>query len=441
VAEYIEVFHDFYYTLAREIIKLYNPGMFKDGYIYLALGSNLGDRRTNLEGAIARLDASGVRFVESSPVYRTPALLLPGSPLEWDRPFFNCVIKVSSDLAPVDLLRLIKKIEAEMGRDFSLKWAPRPVDIDILFYKGLRVDTSELTIPHKAAFERYFLLDAMSFLCSAALGDLNYYGVEHQPALMGIINITPDSFSDGGKLNSPEKFVTEFMRLERELVPIIDIGAESTNPKASPITAEEEIERLGFVFDFLCVWKPGFLRPLLSIDTYHYDTAVAALDAGFDIINDANALRDERFIDLLLEYPSAKYVLTHSLSVPVKSDVIVESDAVDIVSKFLEEKLAIFERRGVNKERIFFDVGIGFGKTPYQSLDLMRRIGVFHKYGVKLLVGHSRKSFMKAFLENEATADADTIGVSLALSGKVDVLRVHTPIEHQNALLAYKEVK
>jgi 2-amino-4-hydroxy-6-hydroxymethyldihydropteridine diphosphokinase/dihydropteroate synthase len=409
---------------------------------YLALGSNLGNRRENLEGAIAALDSEGARFAGASPVYRTPALLLPESPADWDRPFLNCVIKVETELTPLELLRLAKRIEAGMGRDLSVKWSPRTIDIDILLYGDLRIDSPELSVPHKALYERYFLLDALSFLCPRLLGGRSRYGKMHQGVFMGILNITPDSFSDGGKFNSEAAFTREFERWERELVPIIDIGAESTNPRAAPVSGEEERERLSTAFDFLRGRKgrkKPYLRPLLSVDTYRFETAQAALLNGFDIINDVNAMREPRMAELLAEFPDAKYVLMHSITVPPRADAVIEGDAVPALSHFLEEKLEIFARRGVPSERIIFDIGLGFGKTPYQSFDLLRRIEEFHKYGVSLLVGHSRKSFFRALDESEETRDADTLAVSLTIANKVDVLRVHTPVEHQNALLAYMQ--
>jgi 2-amino-4-hydroxy-6-hydroxymethyldihydropteridine diphosphokinase/dihydropteroate synthase len=143
--------------------------------------------------------------------------------------------------------------------------------------------------------------------------------------------------------------------------------------------------------------------------------------------------------DLMAEFPNAEYVLMHSITVPPRADAVLEGDAVPALSRFLEEKLECFALRGVSAERIIFDIGLGFGKTPYQSFYLLRRIDEFHKYGIKLLVGHSRKSFFRGLDESDETRDADTLAVSLAIADKVDVLRVHTPVEHQNALLAYRQ--
>ena len=405
-------------------------------FTYLALGTNLGERRENLELAIAKLGAHGIEFVEASPVYRTPALLLENSPEDWNRPYFNCVIKTKTALSPEALLGAIKTIEQEMGRDFTHKWSPRVIDIDILFHRDIRIDTQALTIPHKALKDRHFLHDALSFVRPNA--EVNRYGAEHLPIFMGILNITPNSFSGDGIYNDHERFKTTFENFANELVAIIDIGAESTKPNAVPISAKEELERLDFIFEFLKNRNRQALDPILSIDTYHFETAKIALENGFKIINDVNALSDKRFIELLAEHKEAKYILSHSLGVPAGGEGIADEKVVDELCRFLESKLEEFARDGISHDRIFFDIGIGFGKSPYGSLKLLREVEKFHKYGVKIIVGHSRKSFMRAFEESTTTKDADTLAISLALASKVDILRVHTPIEHQNALLAYR---
>lgn len=416
-------------------------------FVYLALGSNLGDRRRNLEISIQKLEENGVKFVETSPIYRTPALLLKGSPNEWNLPFLNCIIKVATDLSPENLLILCKKIEKEMGRDLSLKWAPRVIDIDILTYKDMEINTSinggeyllkGLTIPHKAIFDRYFLRDELSFIAPEYLGGINYYGGEHQPVFMGIINITPDSFSDGGIHNNINNFRKTFELWKRELVSIIDIGAESTRPNATPLEAKDELERLEPIFEYLKNRERSYFEPLLSIDTYHYETAKQAILNGFNTINDVNALKDERMIELLQNDRKLKYVLTHSLSVPPKKDLVINN--IDEIKNWLEEKLNLLERKNISKEQIIFDVGIGFGKTPSQLLQIMQNIQNFQRYGVKILIGHSRKSFMKIFNNDIETPDFETLAISLKLANKVDILRVHTPIEHQNALLAYQSL-
>jgi 2-amino-4-hydroxy-6-hydroxymethyldihydropteridine diphosphokinase/dihydropteroate synthase len=135
---------------------------------------------------------------------------------------------------------------------------------------------------------------------------------------------------------------------------------------------------------------------------------------------------------------SKKYVLMHSLVVPTKRDILVKN--IDEVRIFLENKLETIEKKNINKKQIIFDFGLGFGKDGYQSFALMNLIDTYHKYGVKILVGHSRKSMLKTLENDIKTPDIETTALSLKLANKVDIFRVHTPIEHQNALLAYKSV-
>lgn len=428
-----------------------------NNFIYLALGSNFGNKKQNLELAIKKLEENKIFFVECSPIYRTPALLLKNSPDEWNIPYLNCIIKVDTNISPLDLLLTCKKIELELGRDFSKKWSPRPIDIDILFYKDQVINISkteiielvgidlvnkyyinDLNVPHKAFNERYFLNDELSFIYPESIKDIYYYTEEHQPIFMGILNITPNSFSDGGKFNNFDNFKNEFEKWENEFVPIIDIGAEATNPNASNITFEEELNRLKNVFEYTKNKNFSYIKPILSIDTYHYETAKVAIENGFTIINDVNALKDIRMLELIQNNKNVKYVLTHSLSVPPSKDLVIND--INDINKWLEEKINFMEKNNIDKNRIIFDPGIGFGKTPIQNLRILQNIEKFQKYGLKILLGFSRKRFLKMFNFDTETSDVETIAISLKIANKVDILRVHTPIEHQNALLAYRNL-
>ncbi len=411
--------------------------------IFLALGSNLGNREENLINSIKKLEENNVKFVKTSPVYRTPALLLDNSPNYWNIPFSNCVIQVETKESPENLLKICKKIEHEMGRDFSKKWAPRTIDIDILLYKDFKIETENLIIPHKALFERYFLLDALSFLDLNILKNQNYYSKNHQPVFMGIMNITPNSFSDGGVHNNIEKFIEDFELWENKMVGIIDIGAESTNPKAAPITYQEELERLNPIFNYLKNKKFSYFKPSLSIDTYHYETAKIAIENGFDIINDVSGLNDKRMIELLKSNEHVKYVLMHSLSVPPRSDLTIEKDEniIKVLQEWLKSKLKIFENDGIDLDRIIFDSGLGFGKNEFQSINILQEIEQFQKYKLKILIGHSRKSFIKKYNSNSiGNRDFESLAISLKIANKVDIIRTHTPLETQEALLFFNSI-
>ena len=404
--------------------------------IYLALGSNLGDKKQNFITAIDKLKESGVNFIKSSPLYKTPALLLDGSPDYWNIPYLNCVIQVNTNESPENLLKICKKIETEMGHSLTEKWAPRVIDIDILLYKDIKVNSDILTIPHKGLYERYFLIDALSFLDFNIVKNQNIYSKEHQPIFMGIINVNSDSFSD---CNDKDKSIELFKNYSNNNVSIIDIGAESTSPNSNKISFEEELNRLNFIFNYIKNFKFSYFKPLLSIDTYHYETAVEALKNGFNIINDVSGLSDERMINLIRNNKDIYYVLTHSLSVPANNNICIDKDidCISYIQNWLMEKLKIFEKNNIDLNKIIFDPGIGFGKYYFQNIKILANLDKFYKYGLKILVGHSRKSFIKKYdtdIIND-NLDFESLAISLKISNKVDIIRTHTPIENQNSLL------
>jgi 2-amino-4-hydroxy-6-hydroxymethyldihydropteridine diphosphokinase/dihydropteroate synthase len=410
-----------------------------DDFVYILLGYNEGDRRNNLSSAVEKLVKAGVIILEVSPIYINPALLLEGSPDDWNRPFFDCVVKVDTKLSPEELLILCKKIERELGRDFSRKFGPRTIDLDILFYKNQTVNSENLTIPHREIYNRSFVLDPLSFLYPEKVG--NYYVQSHQPLFMGILNITPDSFSGDGKFNNINSFVEIFESWERENVAIIDIGAESTNPNSRPLAAEEEIARLEPVFDYLGGRTFDYFKPLLSIDTYHPKTAELALGNGFNMVNDVSGFGDEKMLHLARDRREAKFVFMHNMGIPTSRTNFVTGNVLEEIEKWVKNKADTFDRVGIDRHRLIFDAGIGFGKTASQSLKILQNIDCFHKYGFKIMMGHSRKSFMDIFSDAEPERrDLETMAISLKLAKNVDILRVHSPVEHNKALLASDHV-
>lgn len=402
-------------------------------FVFLALGSNIENKKENIEKAIVELKNNFINIIDISPLYTTPALMFKDSPSEWNIPYLNCIVKVKTDKTPQDLLLLCKNIEKKLGRDFSKRWAPRPIDIDILFYKNQEINTDILTIPHKEINNRSFVLDPLSFVYPEKAE--NYYKKTHQPVFMGIMNITPDSFSDGGKFNDFDNFIKSFELWQENNVAIIDIGAESTRPNATKLTPEEEINRLNNVFDYIKNREKKIFNSLLSIDTYHYKTAEKAIENGFNIINDVSGLEDDNMLELAKNNKDIKFVFMHNLGIPTNKNITVKGDIVVEVKKWLYKKINIFEKNNIKKEQLIFDIGIGFGKTQSQSLQLLQNIKVFHEYGFKILVGHSRKSFMNIFTTDKER-DVETLSISMKIAKDVDVIRVHTPLEHQRALIA-----
>lgn len=413
---------------------------------YLGLGSNLGDRREHLRRAIAALERAAVCVRRISPVVESPALLPGDAPADWNLPFLNLVLDCDTDCRPNELRQRIKPIEQSFGRSAAGRWSPRPIDIDILLYGNEQIATGDLTIPHVHTHRRSFVLTPLIALeprlrlagrPEKTLLEWSMTVRDHIPLWMGIVNLTPDSFSDGGRYMGWPAVAPLVEAMLQAGVHIIDLGAESTRPGAKPITAAEEWQRLEPVLSRLQErLATDRLRPLVSVDTYHPETARLALDRGTEIINDVSGLTNPAMIELATE-SRANWVAMHSLSVPVdKSQTLPPgASAFAAVSTWLQGQLERWAKAGVDLDRVIFDPGIGFGKDPLQSLELLRHAGRFRQHGLRVLVGHSRKSFLSKFTDAApGNRDLATLGASLALCAQgVDILRVHDVGLHAQA--------
>ncbi len=215
-----------------------------------------------------------------------------------------------------------------------------------------------------------------------------------RPALlMGVVNATPDSFYDGGRFAEREAAVAHALQLAAEGADIIDIGGESSRPKAQPVSEAEELRRVIPVFESLA----GAVSVPLSIDTVKPAVAREALRAGASIINDIAANRDDDQMWRLAAESGAAYVVVHMQGSPsTMQKNPLYGDVVTEVGQFFEDRLKRLGACGVNPEQVVLDVGIGFGKRPGQNLRLLAELGRFRKWGRPLLLGASRKSFMGA---------------------------------------------
>ncbi len=409
--------------------------------IYLGIGSNLGERRENLEIAVEHLKSIGIPVIQSSTVYVSNALLPKGCPEEWNIPFFNVVIEVQTDINPQALLGECQKIENLMGRKYEEVWAPRVIDIDILIYHSEIVETEALIIPHKQIKKRSFVLDPLAQIApnlilpgmTETVLNLSRKHNRHQPQWMGILNLTPDSFSDGGKLSGKEELIKRCKDWISEGVDILDFGAESTRPGATTLSPKEEWERLEDPLSHFIETKKGVFAPRLSVDTYHSETIRKLLSLDIDYINDVSGLSDVSLLSDLNGH-SCYYVIMHNLGLPASRTKVIskEEDVVDFFKFWCESKINTWESRGLKKERLIIDPGIGFGKLASQSIRLLQSIQEYQDYGVRILIGHSRKSFFNTITKEDfSVRDAETLGASLRLSSYgVDILRVHDPILH-----------
>jgi dihydropteroate synthase len=186
------------------------------------------------------------------------------------------------------------------------------------------------------------------------------------------------------------------------------------------------------------------LRPRLSIDTYHPETARRALALGVDVINDVSGLTSREMVELAGENPGRDFVAMHNVGVPADParTIPLDQDPVAAVERWLETRLDEWQRAGLDLARIVFDPGIGFGKNPLQSLQLLRDVGRFERYGLRVLVGHSRKSFMHKIAGEKTDRDLFTIGVSLQLCAQsVEILRVHDVASHVAAYRGWSHAR
>ena len=246
------------------------------------------------------------------------------------------------------------------------------------------------------------------------------------PAIMGIVNVTPDSFSDGGEFLDPQQAIEHGLRLAAEGATILDIGGESTRPQAEPISETEELRRVIRVVQTLSEQT----EVPVSIDTSKAKVASEAIAAGAEIINDVTGLEGEAAMTEVAVSTGVGVCAMHMRGTPrtmQQSENLVYDDVVGEIKQYLQMRYDALVAAGVAADRICLDPGIGFAKTHQHNLALLRRIHVFHELPAPLLVGHSRKGFLAKILgDKEKNRTHATVGVSLSLAAKgIQVVRVH----------------
>jgi len=259
----------------------------------------------------------------------------------------------------------------------------------------------------------------------------------HRPLLMGVVNVTPDSFSDGGKFLDPRAAVEQGLRLAADGADLLDIGGESTRPYADVVSTEEELRRVVPVIERLAAQSPV----PISIDTSKAAVAEAALSAGAEIINDVTGFSgDPAMIELALHMGAAVCAMHMQGTPQTMQDDPRYGDVVEEVYQYLAQRGDALMAAGIEHERICLDPGIGFGKTHQHNLTLMSHCGRFHDLGCPVLIGHSRKGFLAKILgDKEADRDAATAGAALAAAAQgVQVIRVHNVRLVREALLAFE---
>lgn len=427
--------------------------------VILGLGSNLDDRLAYLRHALALLkQIPNFTVQQVSPVYISDALLPENAPASWDTPYLNCALRCETTLTPYELLKHAKNVEIAVGRTPEKVWGPRVIDIDLLAWDDLIQYDEKLHIPHENLHERPFALMPLAdvaprwryplpgihegktaaemvtqwdcrFSNNTPLHTRQIQQRIDMPQLVGILNLTPNSFSDGGKFTDVMSALNHVQQLVESGAEIIDIGAEATGPHVTELDAQSEWQRLeGFLSTLMSEISHMLIPPKISIDTRHAFTAKKALDLNVNWINDVSGLTDSAMREVIAAH-HCDVVVMHNLGIPVSKSALLprEQNPVSLIYSWAEIKLRELEKMGIKRERVIFDVGIGYGTTPEQSLELIKHIHVFRELGTRLLVGHSRKSFLQQFTTlSPVERDIETVVLSLHLaSQQVNYLRVH----------------
>ncbi|MDH4216814.1 MAG: dihydropteroate synthase [Gallionella sp.] len=259
-----------------------------------------------------------------------------------------------------------------------------------------------------------------------------------RPLVMGIVNVTPDSFSDGGQHLQLEAAIAHAHRLIAEGADIIDIGGESTRPGAQPVSLQEELDRVLPVVEAL----RGITVPI-SIDTCKPQVMCAAIVSGIQMVNDINALQDAAAMNAVAASDVAVCLMHKQGSPQTMQAQPRYQDVVAEISGFLRERIAAAAAAGIARERITIDPGFGFGKTLEHNLDLLRHLGKLRELGVPVLAGLSRKSMLGALTGREAgdRVAASVAAALIAVQQGAAIVRVHDVRETVDALKVWLAVK
>jgi dihydropteroate synthase/2-amino-4-hydroxy-6-hydroxymethyldihydropteridine diphosphokinase len=427
--------------------------------VYLGLGSNLGDRYGRLIEAFDRLQPH-VTLDAISSIYETEPWGYADQPR-----FLNAACGGETNLAPQELLRAVKAIEVELGREPAFRYGPRAIDIDVLLYDDVIIEQEDFSIPHVHLHERDFVLAPLNEIAPEALHprlaktiealsvaiDLSQVRVfvkrplrvgEHwwhwgrQTYVMGILNVTPDSFSGDGLLMK-EAWLAAVVDRGRTMLEagahILDVGGESTRPGAEALAVDDELLR---VVPAICALNEAGLGPI-SIDTYKAVVAHEALDAGAVMVNDVWGLRRDLDMADLIAERGVPVILMHNRSKP--QDAAFEArlggryigsqydDLIPDIQRELQECVDLARNAGIPDWKIILDPGIGFGKTVAQNLELLDRAGEFKAPGLPLLIGPSRKSFIGYTLNlpPDQRVEGTAAAVAIGIARGADIVRVH----------------
>ena len=258
------------------------------------------------------------------------------------------------------------------------------------------------------------------------------------PNILGVLNLTPDSFSDGGKFNTKKKGINHAIKLYKEGADLIDVGGESTRPGSKEVNKEDEWNRINDVLKSIVKKIP------ISLDTRKSEIMKNGIKLGVKLINDVSGLSfDPETINVLKNY-KVPFVIQHTLGTPenMQKNPKYKNELLDIYD-FFEEKIKLLKSKGIKHNNIILDPGIGFGKKLKHNMNLIRRVSIFHSLGFPILVGNSRKRFIKDISKknDSYTRIGGTISSSVYLMMQgVQILRIHDVNEVMQAIKVFKEI-
>jgi dihydropteroate synthase len=254
------------------------------------------------------------------------------------------------------------------------------------------------------------------------------------PLIMGVLNITPDSFSDGGQHFDPALAIVSAQRMVLQGANIIDVGGESTRPGAKPVSEIDELNRVIPVIKALSTQ----INVPISIDTSKPQVMKLAVEAGASIINDVNALQADGALEMALSL-NVDVCLMHKQGIPeTMQENPAYGDVVEEIKHFFEQRIDACEQVGISRSRIILDPGFGFGKTLEHNLEILRRFNEFKSFDLRLLAGLSRKSMIGVILNDrdvESRVVGSVTGAIIAVQNGANIVRVHDILETKDALL------
>lgn len=291
----------------------------------------------------------------------------------------------------------------------------------------------------KLEYQPFFGLDSIRDELKEAILTLKEEDIYKTPKIMGILNVSPDSFYSGSRLLDESSVLNRIEEMIKDGADILDIGGESTRPGSLPLSVDEELNR---VIPVISSVRERFKDIPISVDTYKVKVAKEAIEAGATILNIINLT--EEMIEFL-ECIETPFIFMHMRGTP--KDMQNYTDYTDLIKEillFFKEKITYLEERGIKRERIIIDPGIGFAKTAKQNFEILRSLKAFKIFGLPVLIGHSRKSFLGKLLsgvEPEERLSGTLAVTAYAAMNGADIIRVHDVKENFEVLKVIREIQ